>query len=236
MKSVLFYAASIYFIILSISVNIFPQDYKVLQSDDEHVLLEFNFEGKFNINDFIIDGIKFTKITDFNYPLQNPGDPFLPTRFYEIGIPQYSKAVLSIIDVEREVIKDKFIISTPDSADQPYKTLNYNQNVYGSNALFPLDQAQINSHATYRYIKTASLSVAPFQFNPVERTLVFNKRIKVRIDYKQDENFIDMVLPISDKMTEEVIYSNVINPTEALTFQGKVMSVSDSPQENYWYN
>ena len=42
--------------------------------------------------------------------------------------------------------------------------------------------------------------------------------------------------PISDVMTEELIYSNVINPAEAITFQGKVESASDSPQENYWYD
>ena len=58
--------------------------------------------------------------------------------------------------------------------------LRYNQKVYGSNALFPLEQAQINSQAIFRYIKTASLLVAPFQFNPVERTIVFNKKILLR--------------------------------------------------------
>ena len=182
MKSVLFSVLSVLIIIPSISNNTLSQDYKVIQSDEEHILLEFNFDGVFDISDFTIQGIKFSKITDLNYPLQSPGDPFLPTRFYDIGIPQNSNAILSIIDIEREVIKDKFVISTPDSADQPYQTLNYNQDVYGSNALFPLEQAQINSQAIFRYIKTVSLSIAPFQFNPVERILVFNKRIKVRID------------------------------------------------------
>ncbi len=236
MKSILFSALSVLIFILSISNNTLSQDYKVLQSDEEHILLEFNFEGKFNIDDFTIQGIKFTKITDVNYPLQNPGDPFLPTRFYQIGIPQNSNPVLSIVDIEREVMKDKFVISTPDSADQPYENLKYNQNVYGNNSLFPLEQAEISSQAIFRYIKTASLSITPFQFNPVERTLVFNKRLVVRVDYKPDESFRELLLPISDKTTEELIYSNMINPSEALTFQGKIQSVSDSPQENYWYN
>lgn len=236
MKSKMFSALSVLFFILSISNNILSQDYKILQSDEDHILLEFNFEGKFKIEDFTIQGIKFTKIDDVNYPLQNPGDPFLPTRFYQIGIPQNSNSVLSIVDIEREVMKDKFVISTPDSADQPYENLKYNQNVYGSNALFPLEQAEISSHAIFRYIKTASLSVSPFQFNPVERTLVFNKRMVVRIDYKADGSFRELLLPISDKTTEELIYSNVVNPAEAITFQGKIQSILDSPQENYWYD
>ena len=223
------------FTILISDLN-YSQEYTLLESDQEHVLIQFNFEGKFNINDFVIQGIKFTKISDNNYPLQNPGDPFLPTRFYEIGIPLNSKAILSIIETDRDVIKDKFVISTPDSSDQPYEKLNYNQNVYGSNSLFPIEQAQISSITTFRYIKTISLSVAPFQFNPVERTLVYNKKIKVRIDFKHDENFKEILSPISDVMTEELINSNVINPSEALTFQGKIQPTSNLPQENYWYN
>ncbi len=236
MKSVLFSILSAAFIFLLLSTNSLSQDYKILESDEEHILIEFNFDGKFGIDDFTIQGIKFTKITDFKYPLQNPGDPFIPTRFFEIGIPQNTNAILSVVDVEREVIKDKFVISTPDSADQPFESLRYNQDVYGNNSLFPIELAQISSYGIFRYIKTASLSVAPFQFNPVERTLVYNKRIVVRIDYKQDDKFNDILLPISDAATEDLINSNVINTAEALTFQGKIQTVSNSPQENYWYD
>jgi hypothetical protein len=229
----------ILFAVISISLvsdYALSQDYKILESNQDQITLEFNFDGRFSIDDFFIDGIKFTKINDFNYPLQNPGDPFLPTRFYEIGIPQNTNAVLTILDIEREVIKDKFVISTPDSADQPYESLKYNQNVYGTNALFPSEQAQINSQALFRYIKTASLSIAPFQFNPVERIIVFNKKIIVRIDYKQDANFTDVLLPIADEMTEELIYTNVINPTEAITFQGKVQTLTEAAEDQYWYD
>ena len=56
MKSILFSALSVLIFILSISNNTLCQDYKVLQSDEEHILLEFNFEGKFNIDDFRFGG------------------------------------------------------------------------------------------------------------------------------------------------------------------------------------
>ena len=100
--------------------TIIGQDFKVLESDENHLKIEFNFSNKFGVSDILIDGIKFTSIKDINYPLQKPGDPFLPTRFYQIGIPQNTKAVARIIDVEREVYNDKFIISTPDSIKQPF--------------------------------------------------------------------------------------------------------------------
>ena len=103
--------------------------------------------------------------------LQNPGDALLPTRFYQIGIPQNYNAVLSIVDIEREVMKDKFVISTPDSADQHYENLKYNQNVYGSNALFPLEQAEISSRAIFRYIKTGTLQSLLFNLIQLKELL-----------------------------------------------------------------
>ena len=212
------------------------QDYKILESDYNHLKLEFNFNNQFSVQDIIVNGIKFTKITDTTTPLRKPGDPFLPTRFYEIGIPQNTNAFVTVLESEHEVLNDKFVIATPDSMDQPFKQLNYNQDIYGTNSLFPIEQAKLNSESIFRYIKIASLSIAPIQFNPVQRTLILNKKIVVRIDFKPDNSFTDLITPMSDKMTEEFIKTNLINSIEALTFLGKVESISDSPQANYWYD
>jgi len=215
---------------------IFSQEYKVLESDANHILLEFNFEGKFDVKDLTVDGIKLTKIIDKHYPIQMPGDPYLPTRFYEIGIPQNTNAVLSILGVESEVYKDKFVAAAPDSANQPMSKLNYNHQVYGNNRLFPEESAEIKSEVIFRFLKTASLYISPFQFNPVERTLILNKKIIARIDFKENPEFQGEITTISDQMTEEIIEGNVINPIESLTFLGKIKSISDKPIEDYWYN
>ncbi|HMN25762.1 MAG TPA: C25 family peptidase propeptide domain-containing protein, partial [Ignavibacteriaceae bacterium] len=145
----------------------------------------------------MLNGIKFTNVTDGQFPLRNPGEPYLPSRFYEIGIPMNKNASVTIQEVDREVYADKFIIATPDSAGQPIEKLNYAQEIYGSKISFPASAAEINSQAIFRYIKTASLSVSPFQFNPVERTLIFNKRIKIKIDFQQDVSFTDLITPVS---------------------------------------
>ena len=55
------------------------KDYKVIESNENYVILEFNFENEFSIEDFFIDGIKFTKIVDPIFPIQEPGNPYLPT-------------------------------------------------------------------------------------------------------------------------------------------------------------
>ncbi|MCZ2267328.1 MAG: C25 family cysteine peptidase [Ignavibacteriales bacterium] len=212
------------------------KDYKVIESNENYVILEFNFENEFSIEDFFIDGIKFTKIVDPIFPIQEPGNPYLPTRYYNIGIPLNSEAKVTVLDEKKDFIKDKFIIAVPDSADQPYKDLRYNQEVYGVNSYFPANSVSINSTAIFRYLKTASLFISPFQFNPVERTLIYNKKIKVKIDFQQDKTFTDLITPISDRMTEGLIYNNIINPKEAINFQGKVKRVIQESSEKYWYD
>jgi hypothetical protein len=214
----------------------YSQDYKIIKSDDTQLILEFDFNNKFVVKDINIDGIKFTNIEDLNYPIQKPGDPFLPTRIYEVGIPINTNAVVSIQEINREVLNDKFVIATPDSMDQPMSKLRYNQEVYGVNSLFPLDPVCINSQAMFRYIKTASLSISPYQFNPVERTLIRNKKIVVRIEYVKDQNFSDIISPIKDRMTEELVRTSLINSSEAMTFLGKIRQNTDSFINKYWYD
>ncbi|MDY0083838.1 MAG: C25 family peptidase propeptide domain-containing protein [Ignavibacteriaceae bacterium] len=208
----------------------------MIESDENHIIIEFNFGSGFNIEDFFIDGIKFSRIVDPLYPIQDPGNPYLPTRYYNIGIPLYSEAKVTILDEKKDFIKDKFIIAAPDSADQPYKSLRYNQDVYGVNNYFPANAVDINSTSIFRYLKTASLFISPFQFNPVERTLIHNKKIRVRIDYNPDVSLTGNIIPVQDNMTNEYIKFNLINPDEALMFTGKTNNQANKILDDYWYN
>lgn len=231
----------IFFLFVTLfQVSIFSQladkDYNIIESTEDHIIIEFEFISGFEVEDFFIDGIKFTKITDPHFPIQDPGNPYLPTRHYQVGIPINAEAKITLLDVKKDFIKDKFIIATPDSADQPYNELRYNQDIYGANNFFPEIPASINSVSIFRYSKTASVFISPFQFNPVERTLIHNKKILLRIDYKIDNAFTDNIVPVQDKMTEEHIRHNVINPEEALTFTGKIETKSDRLVDEYWYN
>ncbi|MFZ2324239.1 MAG: C25 family cysteine peptidase [Ignavibacteriaceae bacterium] len=213
--------------------QLFSQDYQVLESDDNHIILEFNFNNKFNITDTLINGIQFSLIKDSQFPLQEPDKPFLPTRYYEIGLPPNSDAQVFILENDREVLTNKFILPVPDSANQPLEKLNYDQDIYGSNSFYPLESALINSQSIYRYIKIADILISPFQFNPVERTLVYNKRIKIRIDYKKDNSQISV---LKDKASENFVKSNLINYSQALNFIGELKASLFKSVETYWYN
>lgn len=236
MKKIYLNILKVFFLSLFIIGYSFPQDYKILESDDDHITLEFNFANHFSVIDTLIDGIKFSFIKDSEFPLQEPGKPLLPARFYNIGLPYNSNAKVVILESEREVIKDKFIISTPDSANQPVNKLNYDEEVYGVNIFYPVESALINSQSIYRFIKTASIQISPFQFNPVERTLIFNKSLKVKIDYQKDLLLKANIISSDDKLTKEFIRTNLINSNQAINFTGSIQKSLSKIQGEYWYN
>jgi hypothetical protein len=223
------------FVIFILScIEIFSQEYKVIDSGENFLTIQFDFSNKFIVKDFLIDGIKFTKIIDHNIPLQIPGNPFLPTKFYKIGVPLNSVIKLEILKVDSDTLADKFIMSTPDSGNQPLSLLNYNSDIYSSSKCFPFVPASIDNDGIFRYIRFISLYISPYQFNPLKRQLIFNKIITIKIEFQRgpNENFIKT----SDRVTDDFILKNVINPEQALKFSGKTEVSVDSPQSNRWYD
>ncbi len=237
MKSIQFLIKCLLFNILFFHTLSFSQDYKILESDDKHILIEFDFSNKFSLQSYNVNNTKYTEIIDKQFPVRNPGEPFLPTRFYEIGIPLNSDAFIYSLEViDKQTYSDQFVRSTPDSGFQPFDKLNYNQEIYGVNSFFPQTVAEISSQAFFRYVKTASLSVSPYQFNPVERTIVFNKKILIYIEYKLIQNFNGFITFQKDPMTEDMIDVNTINPVQSKNFMGKIEPLNKNEEEKYWYD
>ncbi len=77
--------------------------------------------------------------------------------------------------------------------------------------------------------------IAPYQFNPVTRDLIFISKVRVRVDFHEQNNF-DFI-NLTDATTKEFLNTSIINTEIAETFTGKIASVnSPSLQGNYWYN
>ncbi len=215
---------------------ILSQEYKIIESNESHIILEFNFNSGFFIRDTVIDGNKFTFVSDSKFPLQEPEKPFLPTRFYELGVPFESKPTVTILNIDREYLRDKFVIPTPDSADQPFNELNFDESIYGSNSPYPIEVAWMNSTAVYRYINTATLIVAPFQFNPTERLLIRNRQITVKIDFNSGRTSLPFITSVVDAQTDDFIGKNLLNPKESKTFTGKIQSQLKKDSQQFWFN
>ncbi len=213
------------------------QTHRVLESTSDHIKIEFNFEKKYQVKEKIINGEKFFNIEGKEIFSGNPGEPSLPNYDLNIGIPFNSAPVVKILNITQEKFQNIFILPIPDSLNQPFNLLPYNKNVYSLNEYFPKTPSRVEDFI-FRYARITTLNISPYQFNPVSRELQFNKRLIVQVDFKTNPNNYSIIDKISDKMTEDLIKSSVINYNEAKEFTGKPVYYSDNKvmADTYWYN
>ncbi len=213
------------------------QTHRILESTSDHIKIEYNFEKNYQVKEKIINGEKFYKIEGEEFYLRRPGEPWLPNYNLNIGIPFNTNPVVKIINVSQEKIQNVFILPTPDSLNQSFNLLPYDQEIYSSNNYFPISPV-VTEVFVVRYAHIANLNISPYQFNPVSRELLFNKKLIVQVDFKTDPNNYAAVNKINDKMTEDFIRSSVINYNVAKEFTGKPVYYEDTQvmADTYWYN
>lgn len=225
------------FIVTLITIQSQAQLHKILESSVEHVKIELNFEKAYTIKDSIIEGKKFNYIIGKDYHLRFPGEPWLPNYLLNIGIPFNSEVKLTILALSQDNIPGVFILPAPDSLDQPFDNLPYNIDIYNSNAHFPSEAVNVNSDGIMRYARFTALSIAPYQFNPVSRDLIFNKRIILQVDFEQKTDEFINFEKITDKMTDDMLKSSVVNYEVARNFTGRIIQNTNKPiSDDYWYN
>ncbi|MFO7525190.1 MAG: C25 family cysteine peptidase [Ignavibacteriaceae bacterium] len=216
----------------------FSQSHRIIESSPDHIKLEFNFEGSYTIIENVINGTRYNTIDGEELYIRKSGEPWIPDYRIQIGIPFNSDVKISIQDISKVNYSGIFFLPVPDSLDQPFELLPFDQNIYNSNSYFPISAAEIEGDFQMRYARIASVSISPYQFNPVSREVIHNKRLIVRIDFIQNSNQPVSLTKINDKMTDDILRSTVINYEIAREFTGKVNTYSSSPEviEDYWYN
>ncbi|QQS34646.1 MAG: hypothetical protein IPM56_10255 [Ignavibacteriales bacterium] len=228
------------FIILTLSLFDYSsaQTHRIIESTTRSITIEFDFSNAYKVQSKVVDGIKFNTVEGKELNLRKPGQPWLPDYRLSIGIPHSCEPVLKILNVTQEKQNGIFIVPTPDSLDQPFNLVNYDQSIYNSNNFFPLKTALIDGDFVMRYARIVALSIAPFQFNPITRELTVTKKILIQIDYNDLPSIDYEISNINDQMTDEIIRSSVVNYEQAKTFAGKRISLTSSPMnaDSYWYN
>jgi len=229
-------------IIFSFSVNLLPQKLdkpylKVIESNIKYSIIECDFSNNFHFIDSTINGNTYAFIIDNDISFKKPGEPFLPNRIIQYGIPFNSSIRIQILETESETFSNKFILPTPDSIGQPIEKLNYDFDIYSRNDFYPYKIIEQTEASVFRFARFSSLIISPIQFNPVERKLLFNRKIKFRIDFVKDEHS-DFIVEVKtdDKLTNEFISSHLINKEVAMNFTGRIVENTDSPTNNYWYD
>ena len=127
------------FILFLSNFKSFSQVYKVIESGNDHIIIEFNFVNSYRVIDTVEAGRTFQKIRGMDYSFRNPGDPWVPEFMVLAGIPFGSKPSFRIIDQKQSVIKNQFIVPFPED-DPAFVKEDFNKinkDIYSRNELFP---------------------------------------------------------------------------------------------------
>lgn len=225
------------FIIIFFRSFLYAQTYKIIESDETHLVISFDFTDKFTLREIAADGRHFTQILGEEYSLRKPGEPWLPTSYISFGIPFNSNPTVKVLQIEQAKYSQKFILPYPDSSNQRSDELKYDESIYATDVFYPHYPSEIVSFFVMRYARAAAFNVYPYQFNPVSRELLFNKKILIRIDFNAYPEDGITLENINDPMTEDFISTSVINPSEARNFIAKVKNTLESnTQDTAWYN
>ncbi len=220
----------------------FSQSYKVLESTQDHIKVEFDFENSYSLVDTTIDGRNFQNIRGKSLPMLTAGEPNVPAFYINIGIPSFSTPQVKILSVTKSVYENKFILPEPsqDSVKKPLSIKDLDEKIYGSNKLFPSEACGIIDDYYYRYARIIILNASPYQFNPVTKELIYNKKIVVEIDFGNSGKIsLQSSSKVNDPKTVEFLDNSIINKAQAVNFIGtaKLLGISKaSSVEEGWYN
>ena len=225
-------------VLLLSSIPLISQTYKIVESNNQKIVIEFNFYSAYTITDTVINGEKFSYFPGSQTRFGKPGNPWLPDYSVNIGVPYNTTSVVKILSVKREKISNKIILPLPDTLNQPFNQLNFNQKIYGTNKLYPQEPVSSSSEFIFRYINIMQLHVAPVQYDPLSREVVYNQSVKVEIDFNPNPKSNLLVSKISDNFTKDFLKSGVINYKQSLNFIGKIENLPKTALDSsgYWYN
>src|SRR3989304_9843351 len=75
------------FLLLIFISQSFAQKYKIIESNIDHITIEFDFVGSYSVEDTIVNGKKFQKIRGNENYYRGPGRPRNPSIDYSLKCP-----------------------------------------------------------------------------------------------------------------------------------------------------
>ena len=233
----------IFFLILIAAYLCKPQSipHTVIESNQDYIVLKFDFNNAYKLTDTVIDGKTFQKfLTNFS-TLKKPGEPWLPEYFFSLGIPHNAKPEFQVISKSEIAIHNKFILPYPDynASLSKFDFSRFDIHIYSTNSFFPESIVALQPVRTMRYAKLQTISISPFTFNPVSKELIFIKQLVIKIVYNEGQAKSSLLVstPAADKTTEEFLRTSTLNFPVAKKWIAKKTDPKKRLTSNgYWYN
>jgi len=150
--------------------------------------MRINYElGSFTLEQLNYRGEEMSEISIKGITLPNTaGSPNLPTESRMMAIPQGATAILNVVNAERQVIKNVNIApalriqAEDEEPDMDYKK---DMKVYGKDAFYPENPFEVSS-SYIRGVDAVTVSITPFQYNPVTKELVVYTNVELSMSYE----------------------------------------------------
>ena len=150
--------------------------------------MRINYElGSFTLSQLNYRGEEMSEISIKGIVLPNTeGCPNLPTESRLMAIPQGSTATLNVIHADRQVIKNVNIapaLRIQNENEEPEMDYKKDMKVYNNDAFYPENPFEV-SRSYIRGVDAATVSITPFQYNPVTKELVVYTNVELSISYE----------------------------------------------------
>jgi len=160
-----------------------------------------------------IDGKTYTTVSLPGVMLPNQtGAPNLPSSAGLLAVPIGGNAEVEILSSTSEIITDIDIapaFEIPwDTDDSPLK-YPFNRDIYNRDADYPDSPVLVGDPITIRCVDAVPLSIMPFQYNPVQRTLKVFTELHIKVTFSGGSQFVDERLRSS--LWEPVLKQQLMN-------------------------
>lgn len=150
--------------------------------------MHINYElGSFTLSEVNSRGEAMSEISIKGIVLPNTaGCPNLPAESRMMAIPQGATATLNVVRAERQVIKNVNIapaLRVQAEAEEPETEYKKDMKVYNKNAFYPENPFEVG-RSYIRGVDAVTVSITPFQYNPVTKDLVVYTNVELSLSYE----------------------------------------------------
>ena len=162
------------------------QGFSVSQATRDGMRISYEL-GSFTLDQVNYRGEEMSEISIKGIVLPNTaGCPNLPTESRMMAIPTGATATLNVISYDMEVIKNVDIapaLRVQAEAEEPDMEYKKDMSVYAKNALYPENPFIVGS-SYIRGVDAVTVSITPFQYNPVTKDLIVYSNVELSLSYE----------------------------------------------------
>jgi gingipain R len=222
--------------IFSLNLFLFGQNFK-LEKYQNNSSIEFSFKNE--SNNFIFKEINGESYIDFTQSHKvtslKHGKPCLPAFGETFIIPNRGTSTYEITYSSVETIQNVLVAPSkgnlkrnvsPDSI--PY----FFGEEYSKNEFYPSELVHLNKAFNLRTIRGQVLTLTPYQYNPISKTLKVYKDLKVKIKFnlsEKGENELDKISSNADAISFQKMFLNPIPVVKynAIEEEGDLLVICD---------